>query len=120
LAVVSNAKITITDTNGANSGFDGTHTITSVPNSSTISYSRVGSAVTSVAVSPPGIAQISRSEYFVALDALRLDNVSTVNPLYGMTGYSIIQDSQNVPAQTIIKSPNTNNYIEFRFILDVT
>jgi hypothetical protein len=120
LAVVSNAKITITDTNGADSGFNGTHTITSVPSSSTISYSRVGSAVTSVAVSPPGIAQISRSEYFIALDALRLDNVSTVNPLYGMTGYSIIQDSQNVPAQTVIKSPNTNNYIEFRFILDVT
>jgi hypothetical protein len=46
-----------------------------------------------------------------------IDNVGTVNPLYGLTGYSIIQ---NTGAETIIKNPNTNNYIEFRFILDVT
>ena len=56
-------------------------------------------------------------QYFVALDAIRVDNVSSVNPLYGMTGYSIIQ---NANADTIIKTPNTNNYIEFRVVMDVT
>jgi hypothetical protein len=63
------------------------------------------------------VAGVPSDDYYIALDAIRLDNVSTVNPLYGMTGYSIIQ---NPDAETVIKSPNTNNYIEFRFILDVT
>lgn len=57
------------------------------------------------------------SDYYIALDAIRLDNISSVNPLYGMTGYSIIQ---NPDSEGVLKLPNTNNYIEFRFILDVT
>jgi hypothetical protein len=56
------------------------------------------------------------SNYYIALDALRLENVATVNPLYGLTGYSIVQNSD---ATTIVKSPNTNNYIEFRFAVGV-
>jgi hypothetical protein len=55
--------------------------------------------------------------YYVALDALRLENVATVNPLYGLTGYSVIQTSD---ASTVIKNPNTSNYIEFRFSVDVS
>ena len=57
------------------------------------------------------------SDYYIALDAMRLENVATVNPLYGLTGYSVIK---NDDATTIIKSPNTNNYIEFRFSIGVT
>jgi hypothetical protein len=56
------------------------------------------------------------SNYYLALDAIRLENVSTINPLYGLTGYSIVQNST---ASTIVKSPNTNNYIEFRFAIEV-
>ena len=56
-------------------------------------------------------------DYYVALDALRLENVATINPLYGLTGYSVIQNSDASP---IIKSPNTSNYIEFRFSVDVS
>lgn len=56
------------------------------------------------------------SNYYIALDALRLENVATINPLYGLTGYSIVQNSA---ATTIVKSPNTNNYIEFRFAVGV-
>jgi hypothetical protein len=63
------------------------------------------------------IGSTPSANYFVALDALRLDNVATINPLYGMTGYSIIQ---NTNKETVIKSPNTNNYIEFRVVMDVT
>jgi hypothetical protein len=56
------------------------------------------------------------SNYYIALDAIRLENVSTINPIYGLTGYSIVQNST---ASTIVKSPNTNNYIEFRFAIEV-
>jgi hypothetical protein len=56
-------------------------------------------------------------DYYVALDAIRLENVATVNPLYGLTGYSIIK---NDAAETIVKSPNTSNYVEFRFSIGVT
>jgi len=57
------------------------------------------------------------ANYYVALDALRLENVATVNPLYGLTGYSVIQTSG---AATIVKSPNTSNYVEFRFSVDLS
>ncbi len=57
------------------------------------------------------------ANYYVALDALRLENVATLNPLYGLTGYSVIQTSG---AETIVKSPNTNNYVEFRFSVDLS
>jgi hypothetical protein len=73
--------------------------------------------VSSAVVDPNGILDVASKEYFIALDALRLDNVSTVNPLYGLTGYSVIQ---NIDELAIVKASNTNNYIEYRFILDVT
>ena len=57
------------------------------------------------------------ADYYVALDAMRLENVTTVNPLYGLTGYSVIKTDG---AEAIIKSPNTSNYIEFRFSIGVT
>jgi hypothetical protein len=56
-------------------------------------------------------------QYYVALDAMRLENIATTNPLYGLVGYSVIQTTD---AEAIIKSPNTSNYIEFRFSIGVT
>lgn len=56
-------------------------------------------------------------DYYVALDALKLENIYTTNPLYGLTGYSVIQTSG---AATIVKNPNTSNYVEFRFSVDVS
>jgi len=62
-------------------------------------------------------------EYYVALDGLRLENVSSFNPLYGLTGYTIIENSTQGTTGTypkpIIKLPNTSNFIEFRYSLDV-
>lgn len=55
------------------------------------------------------------SDYYVALDAFRLDNSSTNSPLYKMVGYSVIKDS----GSPLVKYPNTNNYIEFRFSLGI-
>lgn len=54
--------------------------------------------------------------FYVCLDALRLENNTAINSLYGLTGYSVIK---NVQSRPIIKSANTTNYIEFRFALDV-
>jgi hypothetical protein len=56
-------------------------------------------------------------DYYIGLDAIRLENIATVNPLYGLTGYAVIK---NVDAETIVKSPNTSNYVEFRFSVGVT
>lgn len=56
------------------------------------------------------------SNFYVCLDALRLENITSINPLYGMTGYSVIK---NTNAQTIVKPANTTNFIEFRFAIDI-
>lgn len=63
------------------------------------------------------VAGSTSDDYYVALDALRLENVSTLNPLYGLTGYSVIKTGNGQP---VIKSTNTSNYIEFRFNLEAT
>jgi hypothetical protein len=57
------------------------------------------------------------SDYYIGFDAMRLENVATLNPLYGLVGYSVVKNND---ATTIIKSSNTNNYIEFRFSIGVT
>ena len=62
-------------------------------------------------------AGIPSSNYYVALDALRLENIATINTLYGLTGYSVVQ---NADASTIVKNPNTSNYVEFRFSVGVS
>ncbi len=53
-------------------------------------------------------------DHFVFLDAIRLENVSTVDPLYGLTAYSKVRTAN---ASTIVKTANTSNFIEFRFAL---
>lgn len=59
---------------------------------------------------------IPSNSFYLCLDGLRLENVTSTNSLYGLTGYSVIKNKQERP---IIKSANTTNYIEFRFALDV-
>ena len=63
------------------------------------------------------VSDAPSGDYYIAYDALRLENVSTINPLYGLTGYSVVK---NADAETIIKNPNTSNYIEFRFTVGVS
>jgi hypothetical protein len=59
---------------------------------------------------------VPSEDYYVCLDALRLQNLSSANPLYGLTGYSVIR---NTDSRTVVKSANTTNFIEFRFAMDV-
>jgi hypothetical protein len=54
--------------------------------------------------------------HYIAFDAIRFDNVSTQNPLYGLVGYTVVKNTNGEPIE---KSPNTNNYVEFRMALDV-
>jgi len=62
------------------------------------------------------VNDLPSSEFYIVLDALRLENVSTVNSLYGLTGYSVIKTTDGA---TITKLSNTTNYVEFRFTVDV-
>lgn len=54
---------------------------------------------------------------YLIFDYLRLENTSTVNPLYGLTGYSVIK---NTNANPVAKLPNTTSLVEFRFALDIS
>jgi hypothetical protein len=53
----------------------------------------------------------------IALDGIRFENSSSVNPLYGLVGYSVIKNST---ASSIVKATNTSGFIEFRFGLGVS
>ena len=59
---------------------------------------------------------VPTNNYFVILDGIRIDNISTPNPLYSMIGYNLIVTEDGLP---ILKSENTNNYIEYRFGIGV-
>jgi hypothetical protein len=56
------------------------------------------------------------SDYYVCLDAARLESLSSQNPLYGLSGYTVIK---NTYARPIVKAANTTNFIEFRFNVGV-
>jgi hypothetical protein len=63
------------------------------------------------------VADVPSSDYYIAFDAMRLENIATENPLYGLIGYSVVK---NANAETVIKLPNTSNYVEFRFSVGVS
>jgi hypothetical protein len=61
--------------------------------------------------------QISTSPiHYVELEGIRIENNTSLNPIYGMVGYSVVRTNDGQP---IYKYTNTNNYVEFRFNLDV-
>lgn len=59
---------------------------------------------------------VPSDQFYVCLDAARFENVTDINPLYGLTGYAVVK---NVDDKTIIKRSNTTNFVEFRFAMDV-
>jgi hypothetical protein len=61
---------------------------------------------------------VPTSSYYIGFDGLRLDNVNTENPLYGMTSYTKVKNVRE-SLQPILKLENTSNYIEYRFSLGV-
>jgi hypothetical protein len=55
-------------------------------------------------------------DYSIILDAIRFDNVSNNNPLYGLTAYTVVKNSSAMP---LIKNLNSSNLIEFRIPLGI-
>jgi hypothetical protein len=109
--VGSLVEVAITGTNSA--PFNGSFVITEVTSdtfSFDITYENTTATVTG------GSAEAPSSNFFVALDALRIENLATLNPLYGLTGYTTIKTEDASP---IVKEANTSNLVEFRFGLDV-
>lgn len=82
--------------------------------SSGFSWSQMN--IAKVYISVEDTAGNPSDEYYFNIDALRLENTSTQNPLYGMTGYSVIRAPD---AETLIKVANTTNFVEFRFAVGI-
>lgn len=55
-------------------------------------------------------------QYYVALDAIRFENLNTKNALYGLTGYTVLKTENETP---VTKESNTASLVEFRFAMDV-
>lgn len=54
--------------------------------------------------------------FYIALDSLRFDNTTIQNPLYGMTGYTVVKTEDGLP---IVKESSSSNIVEFRFGMDI-
>jgi hypothetical protein len=50
------------------------------------------------------------------IDGMRLENLSTENPLYALVGYDVLREDNGYP---VLKSENSTNYIEYRFGIGV-
>jgi len=70
------------------------------------------SAVNTVRIFAKATDATSSANYAIIFDALRFENNSTINPLYGLIGYS-------VPTTNIVKTSDTLGLVEFRFNLGV-
>lgn len=66
---------------------------------------------------------VASDDFYVGLDAIRIDNVTSANPIYGMTGYSVVvnqgTDGSTTYPAPIIKYPNSSSYVEFRLGIDI-
>jgi hypothetical protein len=74
-----------------------------------------GSIVDSSGV--PIIENVSGTDYpyyYLSVDALRLENTNSQNPLYGLTGYTVIENTENGVDRPVVKLPNTSAMVEFR------
>lgn len=56
------------------------------------------------------------NEFYIGLDAIRFENMSSENPLYGLVGYSVLKNKNSM---TIAKDSNKSGFIEFRYSVDV-
>lgn len=64
------------------------------------------------------------SSAVVALDGLRVDNINSLSPIYGLVGYTVIKHSTYVSsgfeaATPVVKDKDKTNFIEFRFQAEV-
>jgi hypothetical protein len=67
------------------------------------------------------VSGVPSPNYFIALDALKFENLSNTDARYGLAGYTIAKNASTGDASKgipIIKHEDTSSYIEFRFSLD--
>jgi hypothetical protein len=62
------------------------------------------------------VAGSPSDNYYVVYDGVRLDNLTSENPLYALFAYNVIKTDDGYP---ILKKENTSNYIEYRFGIGV-
>lgn len=55
-------------------------------------------------------------KFYVALDAMKFENISSFSNVYGLTAYTVMKTANGLP---IIKSENSSSLIEFRYAVDV-
>ena len=111
-------RITVSDVGNTDDGdeeLNGVKTITAIT-SNTVSYATTSADMSSTPLSPAGLVAGYSSKYYVALDAIRMENTSTTNPLYGLVGYTVAKTSGGKP---IVKESNTSSLLEFRLAMDV-
>lgn len=65
-------------------------------------------------------ATAESNSYSIALDGLRVDNVNSLSPLYGLVGYTIIRNSTITStgvelSSPIVKDKDKTSFVEFRF-----
>jgi hypothetical protein len=101
---------------GVGASFNGSYTITSVNNQYSFSYAKTASNTTVGAV---GNVASKTANYYVALDAMRFENIANISSVYGLVGYSEVSTNYEGYARAISKKQNTSNFIEFRYALDV-
>lgn len=119
--VFARFQVNITDFSSVeaqkNRYFVDTKTLSSLVKSSNFSWGAVKLVkIYATVFEGSGPSEEPSENFYVCLDGMRLDNVSTLNPLYGLTGYSKVKTDDALP---VIKDSNTSNLIEFRFGLDV-
>ncbi len=61
-------------------------------------------------------SSLPSENFYISLDGFRFENTTIKNPLYGLTGYSVIK---TIDGRPVIKEANTGTSIEFRFGMGV-
>lgn len=99
--------------------YNGTNLIVTSSTGNTITYQHnTASAATMSASVTAGLVRYDGGipSYKIIFDGMRLENNSIENPLYSLVGYDLIRESSAYP---VLKTENTNNYIEYRFGIGV-
>lgn len=67
------------------------------------------------------VSETPSADYFIALDAIKFENLSNTDARYGLAGYTVAKNASTgdtSKAVPIIKHEDTSSYVEFRFSLD--
>lgn len=119
--LVAGNKIAIND----RAGYSGVYEVATNVNATAFTYSITAGNIASNTTDGGTVAKLL-GDHWIALDGLRFENISsaTANPLYGLTGYSLLAETStssngaSITNYPVVKQRNTNNFIEFKFAVD--